>query len=482
MIVENPLEFKGRDFHNAIEESRNDDPAATVNPVWRDYSLGKFRPVARDAKMRIAQNGVDNDVPNVSENLISQCLDEIANRIRFERYGCENAAVQAWLEVFSLKNQMKGVIPGLVRRVQTDGNAALSVSWKRSIAGRDVGRPVVHQESWWDGESGIFVATDDTNETLWAVSEWVDYYKQERRTVYLPDRILRFYKDGSGWKLIEGGEVEWTRDGRPLGVPVAHFTNGPPSYGHYTGSTVASVIGSQDSLNATLFNRQAVVALTGSPIYWASGITTSETETTVEPGTMWVTPNAAARFGAIPPGAIDGLLNEAADLRETITGAFPVPAYRIGSGQWPSALALQRSDGPMISACQALVRTMTPGLVLIAHRAMELHNIHGDDDDLDESAERAKITLHFEPVDQVDPATKVEIDLSTVELYHQLSALPRTLMQKTGVLTKEEQEDLELELEGAVEQAAQAPLDSGVAWGSNGRQRGAVSAVRGRDS
>ena len=231
---------------------------------------------------------------------------------------------------------------------------------------------IVRQE-FWDGANtpGIFVAVDDTGDPVWAVSDYVDNEMVEHRVIYLPNKIMRFFKgDGEdGWK--DNGEDEWVAsDGKPIGVPVAHFPNADLDYGPYGNSTVKEVIGIQDDLNISLFNRLAVGAVTGQRILWGTGM---KPPGEVGLGDILSVENDAAKFGSFDPSPMDGLIQETDDLRNIVSSAFLVPSYRLGGRDWPSGLALQRSDGPMITSVRLLRDVINPGLIYLAHKATTMH-------------------------------------------------------------------------------------------------------------
>jgi hypothetical protein len=447
-LYDESLSTKG--VHDLIEEVRNSDPLMTADVTWRNYALGIFDEPELGERAEIL--GADCKYPE--ENLIGQCLDQIASRVRFRHYTVDNDAVRANLETFSTKNQLGKAVIAVIKRVQTDGNAAMSVGWRPDRFNKGKGRAVIHHEIWWDGDIGMFVAVDDSSDVLWAVSEWYGDDKKKRRTLYLPDRITRFRKEGEGWEIEK--ELPWTRaNGKPLGVPVAHFPNGASPYSPYAPSTVKGVVATQDALNSSLYNRLAVSAFTGSQIYYLTGSTVGEDSMKVVPGTLWQAPNAAARFGVLAPGNMDALIKETDDLRGVIAGAFPVPSYRIGRGQWPSGIALQRADSPMIAQSRLLGEVAKPGLNRLAVMNIKLENTYGSQ----AFDEEALVDVEWSPPDEVDPGTQIEIDQARVNLYASIEDLTDTMLKKTELLTEDEYTDFIAEREAQkAEELAQASI------------------------
>lgn len=432
MILEEMLSLADNNLHNYLDEVRLEHPDAIADPRWSEYAEGKHRPVADLARKVLLG---DMKVGDVKENVIGQCVSQIASRVRFKKFLVEAKETNTYLnDVFLVKNQFPKQMLSVTKRAITDGSAAMSVSWK---GGRD-GRPVIFHEAWWDGDKGMFVGVSHAGDVEWAVSDWYAGDNAKFRTLYLDDKILQFKKDKDGWRVIK--TTEWVRpDGRPIGVPIAHFPNGAATRGPYPSSTVAKVIDAQDALNASLFNRQSVSALTGAMIYWGTGIGNSDS-IDVGAGKLWTSANPDSRFGAIPPGSLKELLEDTNDLRGVIAGEFPVPSYRLDDGDWPSGLALQRADSPMISYCKLLEEVLDPGAVRLAHRATELYNIFGDGkEQLDEDS---IIKGEWDPTDELDPGTEIEINQAKVDLYAALMDLPEPLLKKTGILTDQEITDI----------------------------------------
>lgn len=415
-------------IHDQIDAYRN-DAAANVPSDVRDYYDGKHPPAATPEQQ--AALG-DRAIRPYVENVIRQCVDTLASRLLFRRYLCEDGdAEQDWLEVFASTNHIRQQMVTNTVRVLVDGNNALSLSWSDVQA-----RPVVHQEPWWDGEEGVYVEISDTGVEEWAVKEWTDRTKRKRRTVYLPDRILRYVQEGSGWQpLGDDAEQQWTKDtaGKdPLGVPVIHFGNTTTADSPYGQSSIEPILGLQDALNGTIFDIVAAQALNAFPIYTATGVAKGG-EYTVGPGRRWETDNADAAFSVLAPGSMDAILDGYRAIRAAIANQFPISEHLISGGDWPSGMALQRAEGPMIGRVKMLGQTFAPSWVRLAHRAMEMHNTFGDGG-LDEEQ---TIVVEYEPAEQLDEGTVTEIDLAKVQLYRDLANLPKPLMLKTGLVDED---------------------------------------------
>lgn len=454
MIEEDIRGYSIKDTHDLIEEARRTYWYVEADAEAREYVQGLQRPVADEERKAILG---DIEMRDTMQNLIRRSLNELTGRIKLRALVCEDETVNEWLETYFVKNQIRRAGISVAKRSLIDGNAALSVSWR----GGPEGRPVVHHEQWWDGETGVFVAASQGGEVLWAVSEFYSRDEVKHRTLYTEDMITK-YRIGSdkGWMIID--EVPWIRsNGRPLGVPFAYFPNGAPVDSPYGHSTVEEVMGAQDDLNASLFNRRAVSTLNGTPIYHASGPGDAR-DLRVAAGTVWTHPDVAARFGKIEGADMEPLLRDTEDLRGIIAGQFPVPSYRIGHGQFPAGIALIRADGPMISAVQVLEEVHAPGHTHIAHRATELWNEFSAGPKLNEDA---IISADWEQADQIDPGTQVEVDQARANLMETIEGLTETSIRKLEIFTEDELTNLLKELEERQEMVAMGPEEDGTTSG-----------------
>lgn len=435
-------------IHEQVDELRKAADADTPADV-RDYYDGNQPIVATPDQM--AALGPRADRPYV-ENVLKQCTDTMAGRLLFRRYLCEEGpAEQTWLGTFATTNQIgEHVITNTVR-VLVDGNNGISLSWHLDSKGR--GRPVVHQEPWWDGREGVFIEVSDSGIEEWAVKEWIDLQKRRRRTIYLPDRILRYVQVGGGdggtvddtaqWQTYPDDEqylIWWTRngqpDGEPLGVPVIHFGNTVTADRLYGASVVEPLLGLQDALNGTIFDIVAAQAMNAFGIYTATGVDQNDDSLAVGPARLWKATNENARFGLLNGSEMGPILDGYRSIRAAIANQFPISEHLITGGQWPSGMALQRAEGPMISMVKLMGETFAPSWVRVAHRAMELANTFGGES-LDE---RQLIQIEYAPAEQLDEGTVMEIERERAGLYADLARLPRALMVKSGLLSSEEVE------------------------------------------
>lgn len=443
-------------LHDQIDAARKLANVPVPDDVRRYYAGDQDAVSTPDQRLALG----DRANRDPKENVLARCVNAMAGRLLFRRFVCADETVQDWLSEFAIKNQYDEEVVTNTVSCLVDGNNAISLTW--DLDERRGGRVVVNQEPWWDGKAGMYVEVDPEGIAEWAVKEWEDAAKRQRRTVYLPDRILRFVKGEGSW-LPYGDEatavIPWTKtDGKPLGVPVVHFANSITSRTNYGVSALAPLLSLQDALNGSIFDLVASGALNAIPIYTATGVA-EESVLQIGPGQQWRTPNKDAQFSLIAGGDVSALLDTYRTTKSAIANQFPVSEHLITGGNWPSGLALTKVDGPMISYITLLGKVFGGRNVLLAHRSTEIFNAFGGGD-LDETA---MIQVEYEPVDQLDEATMTTIDQEKVGLFAQLATLPKTLMLKTGLVTEDEANTIIAE-----RAASQAALFGGLDTGAFG--------------
>jgi hypothetical protein len=144
--------------------------------------------------------------------------------------------------------------------------------------------------------------------------------------------------------------------------------------------------------------------------------------------------------------------------RAAIANQFPVAEHLIAGGQFPSGLAITKAENPMVGHVKLLGETFAPSWVLLAHRATELANTFGGAG-LDEDA---MIQVEYEPPEQLDEGTVVEIDRERIALYRDLMELPKVLMLKTGLVDEQEADQIIKERNDALQAIAVADFGGGI--------------------
>ena len=420
-------------IHEQVDTYR--DAADSVVPAdVRAYYDGN-QPVVVSPDLQAALD--DRAMRPLIENMIARCVDTIAGRLLFSQYVCDDNDVSVALNDFAAKNHFTNLVISNTSRGLVDGNTAISLGWDS-----DSSRPLAFQEQWWDGDEGVYIETSESGIEQWAVKEWTALDKRKRRTVYLPDRILRFIRDGEKWSPYpdeSAYEQPWVKaDGTPLGVPMIHFANVGSADSKYGRSKVEPLLGLQDSLNGVLFDIVAASALAAFGVYTASGVDTKKNPLHVGPGRLWSSENDKANFDVLNGSSMEALEDSYRLIRSSISSQFPVADHVITGSNWPSGTALQRAESEMVGYVKKLGDHWAPDYVRVGHRATEMMNAFGSAG-LDEDA---IIRVAYEAAEQLDEGTMAEIDRERVETFALLAGLPKSLMVKTRIVDEAEAETI----------------------------------------
>jgi len=156
----------------------------------------------------------------------------------------------------------------IVHERYTDPNAA---AWE----GRWDGLTLETMEAMSGSGQGVWMVyeNDDPNQAAkYAVQQWTELYFEDerinsrlRRTIYYPDRIERYFYDEKDWKEFQPVQP-WTKDGKPIGIPVIHFKNKdmrPEAW---------DAIPAQDAINKTWVDILGSADLAGYPLFVLLGL------------------------------------------------------------------------------------------------------------------------------------------------------------------------------------------------------------------
>jgi hypothetical protein len=479
--------------HKEIDAIRKRDATDPNLPMYRKYARGDQN-VATTEFQRQAFAG--RKVQPTADNVLHLILATAASRLEFtgwqvdprvDTISAEDATssetaikaakqVNAYLGDLFVRNQMGRKQFDTHYAQLRDGNHGIVLRWKPDGADVRRGRVVIHRERWFDSisEIGLFVGTDESDEPVWAVKEWVERdaigKEVRRRVVYYDDRFERYRKTGRGWELygiagdeqfqVRTGVLPWRRPGTndPLGLPVVYFPNGTDDDSSYGRSELVGLLGLQDDLNGIQVDVTAAAAFTGFQMYWLTGYkrTDGDSEFMVGPGRLVEVPNPDARMGVLPGGDMSGLTAAHKYKRETIAVDTQTPMHAI-TGQWPSGDALIRADMPMIDKVKRLGAINGPQWVMVGHRATEIYNAFGAGG-LDEDA---PITAIFSPPERLDDLTRSEVAAKRIGLYNALMLISDPILflkaaVETELLTQKEAEQVLADREArAAEFAAQ---------------------------
>lgn len=254
------------------------------------------------------------------------------------------------------------------RRALRDATGYLIVDWDAASAA-----PRWKANSRYDGDTGVTFHEDANDQPLMAVKYWrrddilEANYGALRRTIYLPDRILRYREDVTGaygWKPIdpsEGPALQWWTDtmqegGKPLGLACVEFEN--PS----DESEIESIIGLQNALNKLVLDMLAAGDATGFQMLAVSytqplggGVSDEDDETTddlrIAPGRI-IELGDSAKITTIPPGDLSQLLKAIDSITGFIAASTRTPQYYLrpfGGADMPSGEALKWFSSGLVS-------------------------------------------------------------------------------------------------------------------------------------
>jgi len=117
----------------------------------------------------------------------------------------------------------------------------------------------------------------------------------------------------------------------------------------------------------------------------------------------------------------------------------------VAGGDFPSGLALIKAENPLVGHVKLLGETFAASWVLLAHRQIEMANTFGKAG----LNEDALIQIEYQPPEQLDEGTVVEIDQARVQLYADLARLPRMLVLKTELVDQTEAQAIIDEMDAA---------------------------------
>lgn len=471
--------------NDTIQQRRDDEAGDTAAlKTFRAYAQGSHESTIDVAQQRLIGRKPDH---TVADNVLRMVISTASSRLKLERFSVasdENPDVanltgasdvlRGFLQRFWMVNKLEKLQYDTTFGYLRDGNGAISLAWRAQRGGGTDGDVRLTRETWWDGESGVFMAYGENGEEEWAVKEFDAIDPKDpkktitRRTVYYPDKIVRYIQDGKGWKEYptksQPAVVDWKRtDGRPLGIPIVHFPNGASvTDTPYGLSDLVGLIGLQDDLNATQEDMTAATRFSGFQMVTGTGIDEGKDYKVVPGGFLW-NPSPNARFGVIPPGDASKISETHSYKRATVGVVSATPIHTITGGNWPSGEAIAQADMPAADKAGRLASVAGPLWTMVAHRATEIANTFGGAG-LDESI---PIVAIFAPPDRVNEITRIEIQQRKADLLLAVSQLPKTAMLKMNVFTAAEVDAILKEQQDATANA-QAAFTANV-LGPNGQ-------------
>lgn len=327
--------------------------------------------------------GGEDDGTYLHLNICRTVVMAIAERLMVARFDSNNETFQAWINNVWKQNNMDIVQDEAHEAALRDGETFLIVGWDA-----DAGRPrITHHLRYVDAafDSGsrsldmavssntgvgvkVFYEDDDPSLPMkYASRRWMEEYqdvtkrwrKRQRCTLYYPDRIEKYVRDGSWQPIRDEGDVSWPIPwvddaGRPIGIPVVHMRNA---------GLVAEAweaIPLQNAINKTLVDLLTAGDTTAFKVLVALGFfpTTdgqmpNETGSNVwkiEPGSWVGTRNADASVQVIPGEDLEKLIAPINQLIYWAAMVTDTPVSRfITTRQIAAGETLKQQEGPLLN-------------------------------------------------------------------------------------------------------------------------------------
>lgn len=303
-------------------------------------------------------------------NVSATVVDAVVERLRVTGFdaGQEGAPLAETLWGWWTANRMDAVQTEVHRAAVRDGEAFVLTAWNNATKRPDF----VYHPRFVDRQAGgdafgmwVEYENDDPfNAAQRAVKQWselIDGKPRTRRTVFYPERIEKYVFDGE-WRQITDAEGEpwplpWvTRNGAPLGIPVAHFRN--PALR----SELVDVIPLQDALNKAWLDILAASDSTAFRMLVVLGFvpTTDGREPAedgsnllqIAPGQMLATRKkpGEVQITAIEPASLDPLLQVEERIVQRVAQVSDTPLSRFQfSGQVAAEGTLKQQEAPLIA-------------------------------------------------------------------------------------------------------------------------------------
>lgn len=341
---------------------------------YRDYYAGDQPSMLSDRQEEYLGKILTEAEHAVCFNLCSVVVDVLRERLKVEGFqGVDendtalSELVWAWWQAADMDAEQNTVHRAALR----DGRAYLIVDWDEDNA-----QPTWKTNTLYDGDTGVTYHRDgETGKPALAIKYWKvsdplsTEYAKARRTVYLPDRVMR-YEMGKGgeWVLLDpskGKPIEWWTDtlaegGRPLGLPVIEFAN-PGNV-----SEIAQIIGLQNALNKTLLDLLAAADATGFQMLAISYKGPLESAPTDDEGDddsahtdeLRIAPGRAIELGdeakvtALPAGDLGQLISALDTVVGFVAASTRTPQYYLSpwtGGEVPSGEALKQLENALVA-------------------------------------------------------------------------------------------------------------------------------------
>lgn len=339
---------------------------------YRDYYSGEHPVFLTERQEEFMGPLLTHAEHTVAFNMCRAVVDTLRERLKVEGFTGKDATgetLAAKLAEWWRGAKMDAQQITVHRRALRDGATYLILAWDETRK-----QPLWVPNHKYDGTEGVTYQKDaDTGAATMAIKYWSvndplsERHGQKRRTVYLPDRIMRYKEDPKGlygWSLIdatEGQPVQWWTDtlqagGKPLGVACIEFAN-PGGV-----SELESLIGLQNALNKVVLDLLAAGDATGfqllSITYPGPLPASPVDDEDATSDDLQIAPGRVTELGdgatlqAIPPGDLSQLIETIRTLVAAMGATSRTPQYYLwpqGGSDVPSGEALKQLESALIA-------------------------------------------------------------------------------------------------------------------------------------
>lgn len=389
-------------LHEAMERERKAAfPYVSTKNIqaFRKYSRGEQAATLTTEQRRVLQGILGN---MFADNICRKILSVATGRTELLRWTCDDKEVEKWLMAeLWLKNRYNTFQSQISYNTLRDGNHCVGIrihTPRNPVTNQPVegaeGRIQLTLEPWWDGKSGVYVHYDEYANIEYAVKEWNEVFeygnKKLRRTFYYPHEIRRFIKDQGGWQPyvdplddpnMDRGVVPWEKDGKPLGIPLVHFSSilREDGYPYGVSHIDGGVLAFQDQINSLQYDLTAAAMYAGYQMTWSTGTkievdaNNNKVAPKVGPGQHWHADEAEARIGVLQSGDVEAIKDAYRLKVQSVCRMTDTPLHFI-TGEWPSGEALLRAEIDLVELVRRFVENIGPSHTEVAHRATEIYN------------------------------------------------------------------------------------------------------------
>lgn len=411
-----------------------DAEAESLIRTYRDYYNGEHTYTLTDRMREFLE--LD---PNVSFDLNYlpipvDVLNERLNVVGFEVGGeDENTAVMQGGESGLFwqwwnASRMDALQDDVHHAALRDGDSYALTYWDAEAR-----MPRVSFEPAYDGTSGIVVRyNEEDGKTIkfavkrWRIERGPGAGQESRMNVYTADAIYKFIAGRNGWEeyFIEGQPwpEQWIgKDGRPLGVPVAHFPNNRGGY-LFGKSELKDLIPAQDALSKAVIDELAGADIGGFRIITLEG---GDRPDSLEVGPGRVLHSPQGKWGSIGADDIEALSSvvTAYVTRMAQMSRTPLSYFQI-TGQVASSETQRADDTGLVSKAEARAKVFGNAWEDVFYMARKLYNTFGPG-----GLTETPISTVWGSFERVD---KGELDRKTAETAH-LKAQTFELLVNRGV-------------------------------------------------